>query len=1029
GTSTTFTPGSIVFADASGNYTQDNASFFWDNSNNRLGVGTASPGAHLDIRRSGTGEIAYFLDSSLNGVIYGTEASLGYLTSASSGTALGFGINGGTDAIRIATTGNVGIGTVGATARLHLPAGTATASTAPLKFTSGTNLTTAEAGAVEYDGTQLYFSPSNSDRNILLQNATATAFTTGSVLFATTSGYVAEDNSSLFWDASSNYLGIGTATPASPLDIYTNQNIQLYLRSTGSVSYNQIQTTDTGYNSTADGFTFGVNGADAYFYNRENARIYFGTNDTARMNLNANGNFRIGDSGTASALLHIKAGDGSANFAPLKLTTGTNMATPEAGAFEFSSSTLYFTPASIRNQIALIAGETQTASGSLMFADASGNLTSDTTSLFFDNTNNRLGLGTTSPTANFQVTQPTAGTGTVTITGGAPTTVTGSGTQFTNTFKVGDTITVTTTSGSETKTISVITSDTDITVSVAFSGTASGSSYTLAGGDRLIVKGNGNIGIRESNPTAYLQITGQTLYDYLLRVKNTTGDTMLEIRSDINTSEGVLSKWGYMTTNAGVFDIAGAGTRLRNYGLLINTAGMIQSDSNTGGGILMANFMTDSAKYYSNTGAVPSAVFEIYSTTQGFLPPRLSTGQRDAIASPATGLFLYNASTNVPNFYDGSGWLAFSKQTLTLSDASGSIVFVDASGNFAGDNTNFFWNDASNNLGIGTNVPSYRLDVRADASSTYSANFFNDGNNDNRYGIVIQAGADTPSAGKWIQFNDGDGGDVGSICYTGGQANVCAPSDERLKNNNPITDTTIGLTDLMSIKVRDFYYNANPENLVHGFVAQELYESYPDAVFAPTNPNEYWKVSYSQLTPLIVKSIQDLNIKVEGVASLDLENQNSVASLVKTFLADIDNSLEVVFFGEVRTKKLCLSGDDEAEEDVCVTREELKKLKELLGGTISDGSNGGGSGGGSGSSDGSGVVDGGDASGNSGTDGSDASGIDVSGGDDSSSGDDVTVDEGTGGSLPPVTGDGDVNVPSDPVNSDASSLSSSEPQP
>ena len=53
--------------------------------------------------------------------------------------------------------GNVGIGTTAPTAVLHLKAGTATASTAPLKFTSGVNLTTAEAGATEYDGTSLYF--------------------------------------------------------------------------------------------------------------------------------------------------------------------------------------------------------------------------------------------------------------------------------------------------------------------------------------------------------------------------------------------------------------------------------------------------------------------------------------------------------------------------------------------------------------------------------------------------------------------------------------------------------------------------------------------------------------------------------------------------------------------------------------------------------------------------------------------------------------------------------------------------------
>ena len=39
---------------------------------------------------------------------------------------------------------------------VNIKAGTATASTAPLKFTSGTNLTAVEAGAVEYDGTKWY---------------------------------------------------------------------------------------------------------------------------------------------------------------------------------------------------------------------------------------------------------------------------------------------------------------------------------------------------------------------------------------------------------------------------------------------------------------------------------------------------------------------------------------------------------------------------------------------------------------------------------------------------------------------------------------------------------------------------------------------------------------------------------------------------------------------------------------------------------------------------------------------------------
>ncbi len=54
--------------------------------------------------------------------------------------------------------GNVGIGITSISAGLHLKAGTA--STAPFKFTSGTNLTTPSAGSMEFNGTYLFFSPS-----------------------------------------------------------------------------------------------------------------------------------------------------------------------------------------------------------------------------------------------------------------------------------------------------------------------------------------------------------------------------------------------------------------------------------------------------------------------------------------------------------------------------------------------------------------------------------------------------------------------------------------------------------------------------------------------------------------------------------------------------------------------------------------------------------------------------------------------------------------------------------------------------
>ena len=56
GTTTAFTTGSVVFAGASGTYTQDNANLFWDNTNNYLGVGiNSSLSANVHIKGYGTG--------------------------------------------------------------------------------------------------------------------------------------------------------------------------------------------------------------------------------------------------------------------------------------------------------------------------------------------------------------------------------------------------------------------------------------------------------------------------------------------------------------------------------------------------------------------------------------------------------------------------------------------------------------------------------------------------------------------------------------------------------------------------------------------------------------------------------------------------------------------------------------------------------------------------------------------------------------------------------------------------------------
>lgn len=72
------------------------------------------------------------------------------------------------------------------TGTVTLPAGTATAQ--PIKFVSGTNLTTAVAGSMEYDGTNLYFTPTGTTRQTvayLTSSITGTATNvTGTVAIA-----------------------------------------------------------------------------------------------------------------------------------------------------------------------------------------------------------------------------------------------------------------------------------------------------------------------------------------------------------------------------------------------------------------------------------------------------------------------------------------------------------------------------------------------------------------------------------------------------------------------------------------------------------------------------------------------------------------------------------------------------------------------------------------------------------------------------------------------------------------------------
>lgn len=97
------------------------------------------------------------------------------------------------------------------------------------------------------------------------------------------------------------------------------------------------------------------------------------------------------------------------------------------------------------------------------------------------------------------------------------------------------------------------------------------------------------------------------------------------------------------------------------------------------------------------TQADVSALLDVKSTSAGVLVPRMLMSERDLIATPATGLLIFQTD-NTPGFYyfNGSAWQAVSG------------VGGDTDWTVTGNN---MYNNNTGNTGIGTNSPGATLDV------------------------------------------------------------------------------------------------------------------------------------------------------------------------------------------------------------------------------------------------------------------------------------------------------------------------------
>ena len=316
------------------------------------------------------------------------------------------------------------------------------------------------------------------------------------------------------------YVGMGTSTPLYPIHLVSNSGTYIYA-SYDSGGSNYFSHTKGG-NGTSHVLTYFITGGGGGVMTVSNGFSF--DSGITTPSVAANSSITIGS--TSDAILNLVSKNGNSPYITFR-ENGTY-----TGAF-FGFPTGFQSSANGSFQFRL-----QTLGGIAPSSFTTGQLVME----LFKAGNVGIGTNNIDPKSLLGISQSTSGIGTITISG---TTITGVGTQFTNTFKIGDTLTVTPTttvwSGSTayvignvvtnggnmynvttagtggtgptgtsttptqfggagafftyvapTYTISAIASDTSMTISPTATLSAA-SSYTLTGGAKFQVFGNGNV--------------------------------------------------------------------------------------------------------------------------------------------------------------------------------------------------------------------------------------------------------------------------------------------------------------------------------------------------------------------------------------------------------------------------------------------------------------------------------------------------------------------------------------------------------
>jgi len=121
---------------------------------------------------------------------------------------------------------------------------------------------------------------------------------------------------------------------------------------------------------------------------------------------------------------------------------------------------------------------------------------------------------------------------------------------------------------------------------------------------------------------------------------------------------------------------------------------------------------------------------------------------------------------------------------------------------------------------------------------------------------IAQTGTGTNELAYFYNGN----GLVGKISTNGSATTYATSSDQRLKEN--IVDAPSASDDIDAIQVRSFDWKVDGSHQKYGMVAQELQSVAPEAVSQPEDPEEMMGVDYSKLVPMMLKEIQQLRARV-----------------------------------------------------------------------------------------------------------------------------------------------------------------------